>query len=293
MAADGKEEPGPTKRAHLGAELRRLREQRGMSGRELARHVRISQSKVSRIESGRTVPTLPEVCAWANAVDVNDKHREWLVATVESVYTEVHSWPVTLRMRAHIQDEIEEREMHAKVVRVFQSSVVPGLLQTAEYARRTFSMGEISMSVDAIADSLAARLRRQLIVYDQDRQFDFLLTEAALRWRPGPVSLMLGQLDRITSMSTLDNVSIGVIPMDAMATTFTTHPFVCYDELDDDHDPIVEVEAIHANLIVNDATNVAAYRERWSRLTEMAVFGDEAHALFAERMAALRAELRD
>jgi transcriptional regulator with XRE-family HTH domain len=291
VAADRKEEPGSTKRAQLAAELRRIREQRGMSGRELAQHVRISQSKVSRIESGRTVPTLLEVSAWATATDVSDEYRELLVATVESVYTEVHSWPVTMQMRAHIQGEIEEREMHAQVVRVFQSSVVPGLLQTAEYARRTFSMGDMSKSVDAIADSLAARLRRQQVVYEEDRRFDFLLTEAALRWRPGPVRLMLGQLDRIISMSTLDNLSIGVIPLDAMATTFTTHAFVFYDELDDDHDPFVEVEAIHANLIVNDATNIALYRERWSQLSEMALFGNDAQALFAERMAALRAEV--
>lgn len=291
MAADRKEEPGSTKRAQLAGEMRRIREQRGMSGRELAQHVRISQSKVSRIESGRTVPTLSEVTAWANAVDVSDEYRELLVALAESAYTEVHSWPVTLQMRAHIQDEIEERELHARVVRVFQSSVVPGLLQTAEYARRTFSMGAGPKSIDAIAESVAARLRRQQVVYEEDRRFDFVLTEAALRWRPGPVKLMLGQLDRLVSLSTLNNVSIGVIPMDAMATTFSTHAFVIYDSLDDDQDPFAEAEAIHGNMIINEATNVGLYQERWSQLSDMALFGDEAQAWFAERAAALRAEL--
>lgn len=291
MAAGRKEEPGLAKRAQLATEMRRIRELRGMSGRELAAKVRISQSKVSRIESGRTVPTSSEVTAWAKAVDLGDDDREWLIAFADSVYTEVHSWPATLQMRAHVQDEIEERELHARVVCTFQSSVVPGLLQTAEYARRMFSMGEPPKTPEEVAESLEARMRRQQIVYEEDRRFTFVLTEAALRWRPGPARLMLGQLDRIISLSTLDNISIAVIPLDVVATTFATHSFVIYDELDDDQDPFVAVEAIHAGLIVNDAANVAMYQARWSQLSEMAVFGDDLEAWFAKRMAALRAEL--
>lgn len=290
--AVGEKEPRPASRAQLARELRRARESRPMSGRELAQYLQISQSKISRIESGLTVPTTSEVFAWANASGVSDEHREWLVSLADSVYTEVHSWPEVLRMRAHIQDEIEERELHARAVRVFQPSVVPGLLQTAEYARRTISMGYKSKSVDDVTETLAGRLRRQLVVYEEDRQFDFVITEAALRWRPGPgpAKLMLGQLDRITSVSTLDNVSIGVIPLDAPAITFNTHAFVLYDHPDDEGDPFVEVEAIHANMIINETTHVALYQERWLQLSEMALFGDEARAVLAERTETLRAE---
>lgn len=288
MAGDGKE-PRPAKRDQLAAELRRVRELRGMSGRELAQYVQISQSKVSRIESGRTVPTLPEVLAWANAVEVGEDHREWLIALAESLYTEVHSWPSAKLTHTHIQDEIEERETHARVVHHFQSSVVPGLLQTAEYARRAISMGHLSSSVDAIAESLAGRLRRQLVVYEEERRFDFVITESALRWRPGPAKLLLAQLDRVATLSTLDNVSIGVIPLDTEAATFCGHSFVIYDDHHNEQDPFVEVETIHANLIVNDATHVRLYQERWSLLCDMALFGEDARALLADRAAAIRA----
>jgi len=287
MAGEGKEEPWPTKGAQLASELRRIRELRGISGRELAQYVRISQTKVSRIESGRAVPTSSEVSAWANAVAVSDEYRDWLVTLAETVYTEVHSWPEMLQMRAHVQDEIEERELRARVVRVFQPCVVPGLLQTAAYARKTISMGFPSASADAVAESLAGRLRRQLVLYEEDQRFEFLLSEAALRWRPGPARLLLSQLDRILSLSTLDNVTIGVIPLDTDAAALATHAFVIYDDLDE-QDPFVEVEAIHANLIVNDALNVALYRERWSQLAGTAIVGDEAHAWLSARAAALR-----
>lgn len=288
MAGDGKE-PRPAKRDQLAAELRRVRELRGMSGRDLAQHVQISQSKVSRIESGRTVPTLPEVAAWAHAVEVGDDQREWLIALAESVYTEVHSWSSAKLTRTHVQDEIEEREMHARVVRHFQSSVVPGLLQTAEYARRAISMGHLASSVDAVAESLAGRLRRQLVVYEEGRRFDFVITEAALRWRPGPAKLLLAQFDRIATLSTLDNVSIGVIPLDTEATTYSGHSFVIYDDHDDERDPFVEAETIHANLIVNDAAHVRLYQERWSLLCDMALFGEDARALLTGWAAAIRA----
>ena len=66
VASDGAEHR--TKRERLATELRRLRDQAGISGRDLAHRVGISQSKVSRIESGTVIPSLPEVTAWGEAV---------------------------------------------------------------------------------------------------------------------------------------------------------------------------------------------------------------------------------
>lgn len=283
------ETPRPSKRQQLAAELRRVRELYGMSGRELAQLIDISQSKVSRVESGRTIPSLPEVSAWAAAVCVPADRQEWLVALAESVFTEVHSWPSALRTRGHIQDEIEERELRARLVRTFQPSVVPGLLQTAEYARRVITLARPG-SVDAVSEAVDGRLRRQLALYEEDRRFEFVITEAALRWRPGPARLLLAQLDRLASLSTLDNVSIGVILLDADAATTYSHAFVIYDDHTDGQDPFVETETIHANLIVNDPGDVDLYQRRWAALSGTATFGEEVRAVFAELAAAIRAK---
>ncbi len=283
------EAPRPSKRHQLAVELRRVRELYGMSGRELAQRIDISQSKVSRVESGRTIPSLQEVLAWASAVCVPADRQEWLVALAESAFTEVHTWPSALRTRGHIQDEIEERELRARLVRTFQPSVVPGLLQTAEYARRVISMARPG-SVDAVAEAVDGRLRRQLALYEEDRRFEFLVTEAALRWRPGPAKLLLAQLDRMASLSTLENVSIGVIMLDTDAATTNTHAFVIYDDHSDDQDPFVETETVHANLIVNDPGDVDLYQRRWALLSGTAVFGEEARAVFAELAVAIRAK---
>ncbi|HEX4703760.1 MAG TPA: DUF5753 domain-containing protein, partial [Pseudonocardiaceae bacterium] len=199
-----------------------------------------------------------------------------------------HPWRAALQRRGHLQDYVQERETQTNGMRVFQPSVVPGLLQTAEYARRVFALFQVPYTEADVAAAVAARLHRQLALYEVDRRFDFLVTEAALRWRPGPQRLLLAQLDRIHSISTLDNVMIGVIPSNQEATTFTSHGFVIYDG-DRDADRSVSVEIVHATVEVLAASDVDMYRERWDQLGRMALHGDEARQF----LATLSAEIRD
>jgi len=260
--------------------LRRLRDLAGISGRDLAQRIGISQSKVSRIESGATLPSLPEVMAWADAVGTAEA-AGWLAALTEAAFTEVHTWRAALQLRPHLQGEIQEREARAQMSRTFQPSVVPGLLQTAEYARRTFAMSPVPYAPDGVPAAVAGRLERQLTLFRDDKRFDFLITEAALRWCPGSSELMIPQLDRIASVSTLDNVSIGLIPHREHALTFMSHSFVIYDHHGDDLDTFVEVETSHANLIINDPGDVGLYENRWSLLSQMAIFDGEAREFLA------------
>ncbi|MQA88554.1 MAG: helix-turn-helix domain-containing protein [Streptosporangiales bacterium] len=289
-ATGDRDEPG-ARRQRLAAELRRARELAGISGRDLAQRIGISQSKVSRIEAAGAIPSLPEVTAWAEAVRASAKTRELLTVMTEAAFTEVHTHRAAMRSRAHVQDEVQELEARARVVRTFQPSVVPGLLQTAEYARRVFAFAELSYTEGGRTAAVAARLQRQTVLYEEDRRFDFLISEAALWWRPGPVKLLLAQLDRIASLSTLDNVSIGFVPYDRQAAVCPLHGFVIYgghDGQEGDLDTFVTVEMVHAYLTVNDPHDVRLYQKQWSRLCQTAIFGEEAR----EFLAALGADLR-
>lgn len=269
----------PGKRQRLGAELRRARELGGLSGRELAQRIGISQSKVSRAESGSTVLSIPQVAAWASATGATPEVADLLSALTEAAYTEVHSWGAVFRDRPHIQGDIQGLEERARKIMTFQPSVVPGLLQTAEYARRVFGMFQPPYLEQEIPEVLTARMDRQMALFRARQRFDFLITEAALRWRPGPAPVLQAQLDRVCSLSTLDNVSVGVIPLSAEAITNTSHGFVLFEMMEhDDSDAMVLVETIHANLVVNDQESVALYRTRWSLLEQMALHGDEARA---------------
>jgi transcriptional regulator with XRE-family HTH domain len=275
-------------RRRLPVELRRLRDHAGLSGRQLAERIGISQSKVSRIESGLTIPSGPEVAAWAAAVNASEIATELLTALTDAAYTEVHPWDAALREQIHLQGEIQEIENRAGAKLTYEPSLVPGLLQTAEYARRVFAMFDPAYAELDIPAVVAARLDRQVALFDPGQPFAFLITEGALRWRVGSAPVLLSQLDRIASLSTLDNISIGLIPHTAPVLTHAPHGFVIFEPAGRGDDALVMVETVHANLTVNDPQHVALYRRQWSWLGKMAVFGDAAR----EMLAAVAADIR-
>jgi transcriptional regulator with XRE-family HTH domain len=279
-----------SRRRRLGGELRRHREQAGVSGRQLAERIGISQSKVSRIETGSAIPTIPQVTAWAEAVGASGSTTDALMVLIDAAYTEVHPWSAAMQDQIHLQDDIQELENRTGVKRVYEPSLVPGLLQTAEYVRRVFTMFEPAYAESDVPAVVAGRLDRQVALFDPARRFEFLITEAALRWRIGPSGLLRSQLDRIASVSTLENVSIGLIPQAALALTHVPHGFVIFEPAGDEDDALVMVETVHANLTVSGASQVALYRRQWSLLGQMAVYGAAARDLLA-RVAAATDEL--
>lgn len=272
-------------RVRLGGELRRLRDLAGISGRELAKRVGISQSTLSRIEAGHVVPSLPQVLDWAREVGAEPESQHALRTLTEAAHSpEVHDWAASLAGRPHLQDDIREFEEDAHLVRNFQPSLIPGLLQTADYARRVFANFDPPYSKEDLAAALAARLHRQLVLYDTAKRFEFLITEAALRFRPGPHRVLLAQLDRIISIETLDTVTIGVIPQDIEACTTIPHGFVIYENEDN---ALASAEPIPGNMVSRGPEQVDAHRRRWDALTRMALFDSDAR----EFIAALRAEI--
>jgi transcriptional regulator with XRE-family HTH domain len=260
----------------------------GLNGYELAEQVGISQSKVSRIEAGSAVPTIREAGAWAQAAGASDEVLADLVWRTQAALTEVEGWRMALRHGLpQLQAEVGALEANARRISNFQPTLVPGLLQTAEYARRVFTLADVVGGQD-YAGAVAARMSRQETLFDEDRRFEFLVTEGALRWRPGPPKLMLAQLDRVGSVATLSNVSLGLIPQDAEATAVASHGFVIYADPEDDGEPFVRVEVIHGELTISDPDDVAIYSERFSRLGAAAVFDDDVRTLLAKIAGDLR-----
>jgi transcriptional regulator with XRE-family HTH domain len=254
-----------------------MREAAGFSGRRLAERIGVSQSKVSRIESGAVLPSVPQVVAWVGAIGGSADTLDRLTELTEAAFAEVQAWRAAVPDRAGLQVRIHEHEESAHTVRVFQPFLVPGLLQTAEYARRVFGFFHLPHDEGDVARAVAGRLNRQLALYEEDREFAFVITEAAARWRPGPTWVLRAQLDRIVSLATLSNVSVGIIPSDGEASTVITPGF----DLLRDHegDTVVTIETLHANLVVSDPGHVAEYEQAWSDLSQMAVVGPEAGRL--------------
>jgi transcriptional regulator with XRE-family HTH domain len=275
-----------TPRQRLGAELRRLRVLAGVSGRELAHRTGMSQSKVSRIERGDALASVPELTLWLEQCNAADQLPRMIEAT-DAALNQLDDWRDLMRADsfATMQDQVRQRERIARTQRVFQPTLVPGLLQTAQYARLIFVASDLTGGQDYAA-AVQGRLDRQQILYDQEHSFEFILTEAALRWRPGSPEVLLAQIDRITSLATLSNVSIGVVPLDVGTTVIPWHGFSLHEDVEG-QDPFVQVEIIHAYMTVTKPEDVDLYRRQFDALAKSSLSGQAATDLLFR----LRAQL--
>lgn len=156
-----------------------------------------------------------------------------------------------------------------------QTALVPGLLQTSEYARAVFrQLAELYGPRDVEA-AVHERLRRQELLYQPGRDFRFLITEAALRARLTPPGVHRAQLDRLLVVSGLESVRLAVLPWSAELPKATTHSFDLFD------DRLVLVETINAELAIREPEDIALYARLFELYWEAAAHGEQAAALIS------------
>ncbi|MGH8910211.1 MAG: DUF5753 domain-containing protein [Egibacteraceae bacterium] len=275
-APEGFEDDAVRARRRLAKRLRDLRLLARLSGEQLGTLCGWAQTKTSRIETGVTVPQIADIGAWLRAVDAAPEVQDELLDLADAALTSASSWQHQHRHGlGRNQQRIAGLEAAASVIRSFQVDIIPGILQTAAYARAVMSFGNPSGQVD-LAEAVKARMDRQAILFDTSKRFELLIWEPALRWQPGPPELLLGQLDRVLSLLDLPNVEVGIIPLDKPASTLLYHGFVILGEPSVDDDVYVLVETIADELRISAADKVGLYLERFDRLREAAVFGDDA-----------------
>ncbi|MGH8571997.1 MAG: Scr1 family TA system antitoxin-like transcriptional regulator, partial [Gammaproteobacteria bacterium] len=183
----------------LAGELARLRSLAGLDQRQIAAHAGISQATVSRIERALKLPTLSNVIAWVNACGATADVVERITTLTEAAHTQVETWRELASRSPHLQDAVRANEATAARLRAYSPTVVPGLLQTAAYARRTLALTDATGQLD-VAAGVEGRLRRQEALHDPIRHFEFLITETALRLTLGTPAGHAAQLDRIVSL---------------------------------------------------------------------------------------------
>jgi len=258
----------------LALRLRELRQAANLTGRQLAEALSWPASKISKLENGRQTPTDDDIVAWTRWTD-SEAEAEALLASLHTLELQHAEWQRQIKMglRPH-QQEIAELDAKTRLFRAFESTFIPGLLQTAEYARARFAQ---SISVFKVKDdvnaAVQARIKRQEILYRPDKRFHFVLTEAALRYRLCSPEVMLGQLDRLVSFSALTNVRLGIIGFETSYVVAPAHGFWL---LDDDR---VMVETFSAELNLAQPREIALYRMIFDQLAGVASYGRAARGI--------------
>ncbi|MEV6992162.1 helix-turn-helix transcriptional regulator [Streptomyces sp. NPDC093228] len=259
-------------RAELGAALRALRQASGKEAKAVARSAVMSTSKLSKIENGRAAPSVVDVDRILTALGVSEEIKAEYMAAARAQATEATAWRLYRRMGFHRkQEQIRALEQSMTLLRLFQPSLIPGLLQTPEYIRAVLSGKELGEEM--LARTVGARISRQAVLYEPGKELRFVITEPVLRWRLLPPLMMAGQLDRLISLSRLPHVDIRIVPLVAPQRDVPGHSFVIRD------DRMVTVETTHAEMVVTDPRDVALYVAKFERFAAAALADDAMRGL--------------
>ena len=248
-------------REEFGRRLRGLREDAGLTGRELAARLVWQGSKVSKIEHGRQLPSIQDLRCWLEAVSAPPEVLADLVADLRAVRLEHRNWSRLLRRgTAPRQRAVAPLDASTALIRAFEPAVVPGLLQTAEYARHVLNAVVALRGIpEDVPDWVRARMERQAILYDSSKHFRFLMTEAALRYQVCPAATLRAQLDRLLAVASLETVELGVLSFGTLLPYPAAHGFWLYD------DKLALIDTTTAELALRDEDDLMTY----SRLFEM------------------------
>lgn len=261
-------------REALGLRLRELRRDARLTGRRLAELNDWHPSKISKIENGKQTPTEANLEAWARACGKPELVDE-LIATLRTLETHYVEYRRMFRSgMAAKQQAWAGLEAETAFIRNFETAVIPGLLQTPEYARFRLLEGVTDgESPDDVDDAVAARMVRQQVLYRAGKRFHFVITESALRARLCPPEVMAGQLDRLVVLSTMPTLRFGVIPFEQSLPRAPLHGFWIFD------DRVVTVENLTAELNITQPGEVTRYMRIFGELSDVARYGSEARGV--------------
>ncbi len=257
------------RKEELATSLRDARRAAGLTGERLSARCGISQSKISKIETGKVLATASDVERILTALGTGQERANQLLALARLANTEFQGVRASLRRGLHQkQRELSALEAETQHTRFFLPLMITGLLQTPEYA-----MASVANFPGDHAQAIAKRLDRQAALYNPAKRFTFILTEAAVRWQLCETRVMAVQMGRLASLSELPNVTIGVIPLDSYVPDGPLNTFTIYDER------IATAETFGGVIMMRDPRDVTDHLELFAFFRRYAVTGDRVREL--------------
>jgi len=273
-------EHSPTvRRRRLALELRRLREAAKLTCEEVAEHLECSASKISRVETGRVSVSPRDVRDMLELYGVPAAQRESLVQLARDSRQKGwwHAYSDTMQPQMATYIGLESA---ASEIRIYEVSLIPGLLQTEDYARAVIRAGMVNSPAEDIERRVSLLMARQPAVVREDPPKVWaVLDEAALRRRVGGAGLMRLQLEHLLAQAALPNVAVQVIPFGGGAHPAMGRPFIILvfpERVDTD---VVYLEDLTSALYLEDVAEVDRYNVFFNHLRATALSFDDSAAL--------------
>ncbi len=272
------------RRRELGALLRGLRTEKGLTVEQVAEHLLCSSSKVSRMETGHGIATPRDIRDLCDLYGITDKaERDRLMTLARESRQQAWWQSYELGYATYVGLEAAAVAMSA-----FQSSAVLGLLQTEDYARAIDEGTMPRGSPDRIELQIEAKLTRQrILTRDNPPSLSVVLDEAALHRMAGGRRVMADQLDAILNKSALPNVTVQVVPFE-----FGVHPALESNftilQLPNPASDVVFVEGLIGSTYLERPDDVERYHDIFTKLQSIALNPKDTADMIAKLIAVYR-----
>jgi transcriptional regulator with XRE-family HTH domain len=274
------------RRRRLAAELRRLRERASLTGDQVAEHMGWSASKVSRLENAHTPPRVPEIRKLLALYGAEDRTAD-LIELAREAQTSKGWWESYSQTLSPEYATLIGLEAEATATMNWAPFIVPGLLQTSDYAREVTNglvEGIAPISPAETRRRVEARLaRQQVLTRDNPLQFSAILDESVLFRRFGDRTVMQSQIKRLLALSERANITLRILPLDG-PHPIGTGAFVLlqFDEVHDvTHRDVVYLEHLTGGRYVEEEEESFTYRRTFGRLSDLALDEAESQKMIA------------
>lgn len=263
------------RRKRLGAELRRIRKERRLTGAELAQLLDWSESKVSRVETARIGLSMSDARRFIERLGIDDAIGDNFLALAEDAANTRGWWSAYRSVITTEQRMVADVESGAAAIRYYASVMLPGLVQTPEYARHCLrwhaDLGVGAADVDSAVDIRMARQR--VLSGAEPLRYDLLIDESLLLREVAPREIVQAQLSRLCELAILPHVHMRVLPLQHSSSHWPPagHSFHLIDFRDPSDPPVVGLESLIDLRYLSEKQHVDTYQVLFERTWRMAL----------------------
>jgi transcriptional regulator with XRE-family HTH domain len=268
------------RRRRLGQELRRLREDKGMTAEQVAERLLVSQSKISRLENGRRSISQRDVRDLCGVYEVEDQRIVDSLMQMAKDSRQQGWWHAFGDIPYSVYIGLET---DAASLRVYEPQVVPGLLQTPAYAEALIQGALPETPTTDVEKRVQVRLRRQeRISADEPLRLWAVVDEAALRRVVGNRLIMREQLEQLVEQSQLPHITVQILPFDMGAHPGLNGQYAILEFPDAADSSVVYIEGVTSDLYLEKAPDVQKYSVMYEHLRAQALNAEQSRQFIAD-----------
>jgi transcriptional regulator with XRE-family HTH domain len=276
------------RRRELGALLRALRTRNGWTAEHVADRLEFSASKVSRLETGQRGASARDIRDLCDLYGVEGQERQHLMDLASEGKQRAWWQPLGLPYPTYVGLEAE-----AASISDYGLGIMPGLLQTPDYARSVVRAAVPTWVPDVVEQRVEGRMTRQQILFSASApRFEAVVDESVLHRVVGSRAIMRAQLERLLELSDLPNVTLRVIPYDAGALPAGNNKFIILRFALPAISDVVFIEGLTGDLYLEEPHDVEVYNTTFRTLIQLAASPEATRDIITTMIVGYRAQPR-